>query len=311
MKFCSVCGRQLMEGEICNCDQQMNQQYQQYTTDMYNDNTYNNQYANGNPQAYGYTQGYDTQAMAQAGKQLASGVFNQIVSLLKSPVSAGKEFVQSGSTAAAFIMISLQGILSGIFALIMCMKVQGLFNQLINLATRYSADISEIMQMKTYLKMPVFKAFIMTAIISVVLTLILTAIFMGANAIAGSGLKFTQTLSLVSLRSIMSSIMIILGCLISLFNVYAGIAVFCMGNVAGFILVAVVWSQINPMSADKQIYLVIAVYVIFTVVFALFMKFCWTIYLPDALKLAIDQMKSSMKGMSFKELLWENLSDMF
>lgn len=306
MKFCSKCGRQLMEGEVCNCDQQMNQ-YQQYTTDMYNDNTYNN----ADSQAYSYTQGYDAQAMAQAGKQMASGALKQIMSLLKSPVSAGKEFVQSGSMAAAIIMISLQGILSGIFALIMCIKVQGLFNQLINLATMSSASISDIMGMKTYLKMPIFKSFIMTVLISVVLTLILTAIFMGANAIAGSGLKFTQTLSLVSLRSIMSSCMIILGCLISLFNIYAGIAVFCMGNVAGFILVAVIWSQVSPMTADKQIYLIIAVYVIFTVVFALFIKFCWTIYLPDAFKLVIDQMKGSMKGMSFKDLLWKNLSGMF
>lgn len=306
MKFCSKCGRQLIEGEICNCDQQMNQ-YQQYTTDMYNDNTYNN----ADSQAYSYTQGYDAQAMAQAGKQMASGALRQIMSLLKSPVSVGKEFVQSGSMAAAIIMISLQGILSGIFALIMCIKVQGLFNQLINLATMSSASISDIMGMKTYLKMPIFKSFIMTVLISVVLTLILTAIFMGANAIAGSGLKFTQTLSLVSLRSIMSSGMIILGCLISLFNIYAGIAVFCMGNVAGFILVAVIWSQVSPMTADKQIYLIIAVYVIFTVVFALFIKFCWTIYLPDALKLVIDQMKGSMKGMSFKDLLWKNLSGMF
>lgn len=307
MKFCSKCGRQLMEGEICNCDQQMNQ-YQQYTTDMYNDNTYNN----ADSQAYSYTQGYDAQAMAQAGKQMASGALRQIMSLLKSPVSVGKEFVQSGSTAAAIIMISLQGILSGIFALIMCMKVQGFFNQLINLATMYSGDnFSDIMQIKTYLKIPIFKSFIMTALISVVLTLILTAIFMGANAIAGSSLKFTQTLSLVSLRSIMSSGMIILGCLISLFNVYAGIAVFCMGNVAGFILVAVVWSQVSPMTADKQIYLVIAVYIIFTVVFALFIKFCWTIYLPDALKILITQIKSSMKGMGFKEMLWESISDMF
>ena len=306
MKFCSKCGRQLIEGEICNCDQQMNQ-YQQYTTDMYNDNTYNN----ADSQAYSYTQGYDAQAMAQAGKQMASGALRQIMSLLKSPVSVGKEFVQSGSMAAAIIMISLQGILSGIFALIMCIKVQGLFNQLINLATMSWASISDIMGMKTYLKMPIFKSFIMTVLISVVLTLILTAIFMGANAIAGSGLKFTQTLSLVSLRSIMSSGMIILGCLISLFNIYAGIAVFCMGNVAGFILVAVIWSQVSPMTADKQIYLIIAVYVIFTVVFALFIKFCWTIYLPDALKLVIDQMKGSMKGMSFKDLLWKNLSGMF
>ena len=306
MKFCSKCGRQLIEGEICNCDQQMNQ-YQQYTTDMYNDNTYNN----ADSQAYSYTQGYDAQAMAQAGKQMASGALRQIMSLLKSPVSVGKEFVQSGSMAAAIIMVSLQGILSGIFALIMCIKVQGLFNQLINLATMSSASISDIMGMKTYLKMPIFKSFIMTVLISVVLTLILTAIFMGANAIAGSGLKFTQTLSLVSLRSIMSSGMIILGCLISLFNIYAGIAVFCMGNVAGFILVAVIWSQVSPMTADKQIYLIIAVYVIFTVVFALFIKFCWTIYLPDALKLVIDQMKGSMKGMSFKDLLWKNLSGMF
>lgn len=305
MEFCSKCGRPLRDGEVCNCDQQMNQGYQQYTADRYQTGNGYNTDMYQNMQQYVNTQGGTSKAV------LANNILQQIIALVKNPVTMGKEFVNAGDVITAAVMIILQGILSGLFALIMCIKVQGIFNTFLNLSSSYKYDIAEFMQVKTLLKMPFFKAFLLTALLSVVLTVILTGIFMGANAVAGSHLNFVQMLSLVSLRSLMSFFMIALGCIISLFNVYVGISLFCMGNVAGFLLIAVVWAQVNPVSVNKQIYIMVAAYVVFMVVFAILIKFCWTIYLPEALRLAMNQLKGGLGGMSFKEILLESLGDMF
>ena len=73
MKYCSKCGRQLMDGEICNCDQQAMQYGADYSA--YNQYPYEQQ-----GQVQGQVQ------MQDVVKQNAKGFFNKILELLKSPV---------------------------------------------------------------------------------------------------------------------------------------------------------------------------------------------------------------------------------
>ena len=227
-------------------------------------------------------------------KQHAAGIFSQIVELLKSPVEQGKEFVFAENTLAAVVLILIQGIASGLFAIVMCAKVQGLFDKVIGMLSG-SSSASEIMQMKTMLKMPIMKAFIVTLIVSVVLTFILVALMMIFNAVTGSQMNFIQIISLVSLRSIVAAIMVLLGCIISFVNLYAGIAVFGMGNIAGFMLIATVWSHSCEETADKQIYMMMIMYIIFMIVYVLTVRICWKMYLPDVFKIALSQVESELK----------------
>lgn len=91
----------------------------------------------------------------------------------------------------------------------MSTKAQGLFDKVIAMMSS-SSSASEIMQMKTMLKVPVLKAFLLTLVISVVLTVILAAIIMLFNTISHSQLVFNNVIALVSLRSIVATIMIYL-----------------------------------------------------------------------------------------------------
>jgi hypothetical protein len=235
-------------------------------------------------------------------KQMTAGVFGQIMSLIKSPVTAGAEYVSSGNAVTALALIVLQGILSGLFALTICLKLQSLMNTLINLMTGSSSSslyssyssAAEIIQMKTLLKIPVFKGFIFTALMSVVLSFILALIMFLGNMIIGSKMNFTQIMSLVSLRSLAASFMVLLGILISLINVSVGFSIFFMGNIAGFIFMSVVQSRVSEETANKQILMMIIAYILFVVAFALSIRLCWTMYLPSALKLMVDQIKSSV-----------------
>ena len=296
MKYCSKCGRQLMDGEICNCDQQAGMQYgADYSN--YNQYPYEQQ-----GQVPGQVQ------MQDVVKQNAKGFFNKILELLKSPVEQGKNFVFSGDIVTAVIMIVIQGIASGLFAIVMCTKAQGIFDKITGMMYG-SSSAADIMQMKAMLKMPVFKAFLITLIISVILTFILAGIIMIFNNISHSQLIFKNVISLVSLRSIVASIIVLVGCIAAFINIYAGIAVFTVGNIAGFMLIAVVWSHICQNTADKQIYMMIITYIIFMIIYMLAVRLCWKMYLPDVLKIALDKMQSGLKSLGNPSKAIEEIID--
>lgn len=292
MKYCSKCGRQLMDGEICNCDQQAGMQYGA-------DYSAYNQYP--------YEQQGQVQ-MQDVVKQNAKGFFNKILELLKSPVEQGKNFVFSGDIVTAVIMIVIQGIASGLFAILMCTKAQGIFDKITGMMYG-SSSAADIMQMKAMLKMPVFKAFLITLIISVILTFILAGIIMIFNNISHSQLIFKNVISLVSLRSIVASIIVLFGCIVAFINIYAGIAVFTVGNIAGFMLIAVVWSHICQNTTDKQIYMMIITYIIFMIIYMLAVRLCWKMYLPDVLKIALDKMQSGLKSLGNPSKVIEEIID--
>lgn len=296
MKYCSKCGRQLMDGEICNCDQQAGMQYgADYSA--YNQYPYEQQ-----GQVQGQVQ------MQDVVKQNAKGFFNKILELLKSPVEQGKNFVFSGDIVTAVIMIVIQGIASGLFAIVMCTKAQGIFDKITGMMYG-SSSAADIMQMKAMLKMPVFKAFLITLIISVILTFILAGIIMIFNNISHSQLIFKNVISLVSLRSIVASIIVLFGCIAAFINIYAGIAVFTVGNIAGFMLIAVVWSHICQNTTDKQIYMMIITYIIFMIIYMLAVRLCWKMYLPDVLKIALDKMQSGLKSLGNPSKAIEEIID--
>lgn len=292
MKYCSKCGRQLMDGEICNCDQQAGMQYGA-------DYSAYNQYP--------YEQQGQVQ-MQDVVKQNAKGFFNKILELLKSPVEQGKNFVFSGDIVTAVIMIVIQGIASGLFAIVMCTKAQGIFDKITGMMYG-SSSAADIMQMKAMLKMPVFKAFLITLIISVILTFILAGIIMIFNNISHSQLIFKNVISLVSLRSIVASIIVLFGCIAAFINIYAGIAVFTVGNIAGFMLIAVVWSHICQNTTDKQIYMMIITYIIFMIIYMLAVRLCWKMYLPDVFKIALDKMQSGLKSLGNPSKAIEEIID--
>lgn len=296
MKYCSKCGRQLMDGEICNCDQQAGMQYgADYSN--YNQYPYEQQ-----GQVQGQVQ------MQDVVKQNAKGFFNKILELIKSPVEQGKNFVFSGDIVIAVIMIVIQGIASGLFAIVMCTKAQGIFDKITGMMYG-SSSAADIMQMKAMLKMPVFKAFLITLIISVILTFILVGIIMIFNNISHSQLIFKNVISLVSLRSIVASIIVLVGCIAAFINIYAGIAVFTVGNIAGFMLIAVVWSHICQNTTDKQIYMMIITYIIFMIIYMLAVRLCWKMYLPDVLKIALDKMQSGLKSLGNPSKIIEEIID--
>ena len=241
-------------------------------------------------------------------KQNAKGFFNKILELLKSPVEQGKNFVFSGDIVTAVIMIVIQGIASGLFAIVMCTKAQGIFDKITGMMYG-SSSAADIMQMKAMLKMPVFKAFLITLIISVILTFILAGIIMIFNNISHSQLIFKNVISLVSLRSIVASIIVLVGCIAAFINIYAGIAVFTVGNIAGFMLIAVVWSHICQNTTDKQIYMMIITYIIFMIIYMLAVRLCWKMYLPDVLKIALDKMQSGLKSLGNPSKAIEEIID--
>ena len=81
-----------------------------------------------------------------------------------------------------------------------------------------------------------------------------------------------------------------------------------MGNIAGFMLIAVVWSHSCQETADKQIYMMIIAYIVFMIIYMLAIRMCWKMYLPDVLKIALNQMQSQLKTLGspneiFKQII--------
>lgn len=310
MNYCIKCGRQLMDGEVCNCENQSNLNYDQYNNGPFQQDNIGN-YNTGNQYNNSYQQN-NYQNMNKSGAGIQNAMYT-ILDLVKHPVQEGVEFVYSESnTITAVIMILIQAILSGFFALVICIKIQGIFDKVISaMSLASSSSTSKLIQIKSLLKMPMVKAFFLTLLISVLLTVILSLLFMLGNMIVKNQMNFIQSLKLVSVRSILVSMIVLVSCVIGLINIYAGIALFCMGNTIGFIVTAVLWSHCCDDTSDKQIYIMIVMVAIFTIVYAVIANLCWTQYLPDALKLALDTLKSTTKGLgSIDDIIQQIITSM-
>ena len=185
-RFCTYCGRPLNEGEICSCQQKK-------------ENTHQEEYLS------------ETNQMNAKAERLVSATKNmihEICSILKAPVTHGKELINSGNSVVGIKFIILKAIVAVIILLIAIMKFKSMLGNYVG----YYADYIEI----PYFRM-IFIVIIFTAgldFLEGILMNLLTLVFQGTGGIQ-------RMLSLIGVRALYQAVGMSAVGLLALFSIPA------------------------------------------------------------------------------------------
>lgn len=266
--FCAKCGKPLVEGEPCCCMISTNESIQQETLQT------------------------DSVTIKNEKKDYISFLVETkqtFLSITKKPVSSGRALVKSNNLKVSLAFIMIQGILSGLFSVIVASKIgQGLSK----VGDSFSGRSGELEAM---MKLPYFKGFMLTAILSIILTFALAAILFGVNMIFKNTVTYSQMVSAVSLRSIFSIYTFAFAILVFFINPFASILCFFGGNLLGMFVIGMSLPR-NDSSVEFLPYILAAAFFIFMVVSIMIIFKSWTIYIPDALKGGLLQIQDLLSN---------------
>jgi len=297
MAFCNMCGKELKEGEVCSCQSQGYIGPNVQNTPGYNYNQQTGYNANGNG-APNYNNNPVNNAWVNNSKEIANGILSQILSLIKEPVTYGKEYVLNGNVLTAVVLIVLQGLFCALFAVFNCLKVQSL----IETAISKEFNGMEALVAASAVKLPIVSGFFLTLILSVVLTVILAGLMFGANKLAKNNITFVNALLHVSLRSMVTVFITAVACIVLFINAFAAIGIFYLGGILGFIFMFMTAPTDENANKNILFFTVFAACIIFAMIFYFVISHCWTIYVPSTIKTQLDMVLKELKGFNLEKL---------
>lgn len=204
-------------------------------------------------------------------------VYIAFKSILYSPATEGSKFAASENTTIAMGLLAFQGLFSAIFALVVSTNI----NSLYNIAYSYGKIGNNIARMY---KMPLFKIFIVTIIISVALSFALATLLYIAGMLFKNTISFKAAFCIVAIRS--TIIIPISISSIVLFNINSsiGLTIFYLGSLAGLCYMVSASSALCPESKDRIPAIVFTAALIFVFVASFVMYKSVSNYLPESMK---------------------------
>lgn len=297
MAFCKFCGRQLQEGEVCNCQAANAQPVNNAAPVQPNPapgQPYPGQPNPGQPnpgQPAGGTPVQPSVTITLPNKAEVSNVVNKIIStimgVLKHPSTESKAFVAGGDRNTALGIIILQALISSIFSLCVIGKINSLLGFGGSLTSSY--------------KFSGLTAFFVTLLFSLVFSVIMVALFYLAAIILKLATNLNQVLCVVAVRSVALLPIIVLACIFFLINVGVGLGLFYGSILLAMIFLLEAVKGIPNMQDNKAAYVVFIVTIVFAVLFMLIgTKMALNMYLPKAIR-------DMMSGDSILETLIEEM----
>lgn len=280
-KFCTRCGRPLAEGEICNCQATANAQNQ------LNNPMEGQQEAQQNQQAPQYQQ--QAQQSYQQTQQAVSSHMTKTIgtflNMIKRPITTGRQLVASNETGVAITFIVIQALLSGFFALAVMSKIGGTIETLVSSLVGEYLDAG--------IKFPYARIFILTALTSAVLSLLLALLLLVGNMIIKNAVTYVQMLNCVAVRSAWLSLLTLVALIVYVLNPVAGICTYVLEGIWGIIAILLVLPKENEHMDDKVSLILLVIMFAFCLVTVFVMiKIVAPNYLPDAVKMGLDEFKS-------------------
>ena len=307
MAFCVYCGRKLEEGEVCNCrNVQMRQGVQGSQNVQAGQGVQSSQNSEGMEaapqpgvgQTFGQNQGGYNQA-SQINMQSYEDNFNQVrevsgiylkrlfgafTGVLKKPAQCGKEFVASGETTLGIGFFAVQAILSGLFALIICSKL----NSVLNVAAAWLEDESA----KDLFSYP--KAFLLTVLGSMIISFVIAGLlYLGIKIFKGRT-TFGHMVCVVAVRAVGVCIFLMLSIVVTYLNVGWGILIFMVSWLVGLIFMIPVVQYGVDVDTNWLPYIAIIVALLSIVVFCVWTRISFPIYVSE-LQEQIDMYVSELQ----------------
>ncbi len=255
MAFCAYCGKQIPDGQMCDCAESrtaqganarqaqsgmpmgnMNRQLQMnsgmnYQAQMNQQNLYQEQARQAAAQA---TQSA-TQAATQAGNIL-NETFGHFLLILKAPSTAGSNFVAAASVKASCAMVLIQSIVAGLFSLTIAGKINDLVGRVLSLIGGIAGgNAGNLLGNGIGNALPDLissvKAFLLTMLMSIIFALLYALLSWVIVGLSKAKTSFGQMFAVSGVRAAFLIPVTIISILVFLISPFAGISVFFVGGI--------------------------------------------------------------------------------
>lgn len=278
-RFCTRCGRPLQDGEICSCQMMAGQMQQQTAGQQV---PYQQQTAGQQPQYQQQTAGQQIQYQ-QAASGFAKKLVSCFLSLVKSPVTAGRQLVAEADMKIAFVLLALQGVMSGFFAMAVGKRCYSYILALTGLVDGYTSGAGTAAA--GMLTMPYGRMFIVTVLLSVGLSCLMALLLWVGHMILKCNVTYPQMLSAAAIRSAVLIPSILVSILLFEINSFLGIMVFLLSNIWAFAAMLLTMNRSIPVEGQDRFALVVSTaLLVFVLVMMFVLSKAWTFYLPDVIR---------------------------
>lgn len=193
-----------------------------------------------------------------------SRTIDMLLHMVKSPVRTGRQLMACADLSVILILLLLQAVASGLFDVAVMAKISGLA--------------------MGYLKMPVLRSFLVTALGSLALSFLLAALLFGGGRILKIAVTYRQMLACVAVRSVLLVMTTLIA--IAVFFLYpaGGVFFYLAGSLWGLSAIATLLSGNAAAGREDQLALMqFVVSVLFLLFFIVMAKLCQRAYVPDAI----------------------------
>lgn len=288
-KFCTRCGKPLEEGEICNCQlkKENEREILNIPVEEYKEETDYRE----------YTMNRKEPQQRENVVSMLIQVWQHIVNILKKPAVYGTSFVNKGDTKSAWGIIGFHACLQAFFIVIVLQRLnsliggmQGIFGMLMK---EMNFD-NFLHNTQGFLTISLLKGFLLTVILSIVLSAIYAGLLYGISRVMGQNTSFQKMLCVSAVRSV--ACMIVLAAVIILFilNSTIGILFFFLGEILGVCYTMAVMPK--DMEENKKVFIVFLSLIVFVIVSNVIVLNYIPFYMPDIVRNAFDQLKMYLRN---------------
>jgi len=305
-KFCTKCGKPLVEGGICDCDavnQSQSVEQQVPVTPIVQAYSYTQApqsapYAQApqattysqTPQAAPYAPTYQnmnaqpTQAGSVNFTIYLKKLFRIFKGVLRFPSTEGVKFAVSEDRNSALGLLGVQAILTTLFAMITISHTISMI-----LGTLFGSSA---------LKMPYVQIFIVTLIASFALSCAFAGIIFGISYIFKNKISYKAALCITAIRSAIIIPVTIAAVVILFLNVGYGIMLFYAGGLAGLCYMVAAFPCTTAENKNKVPLIIFLSMLAFAFVSYFVMIKCLPLYLPGSLKDVSKELSNPSKFLS-------------
>ena len=268
MAFCQYCGKELKDGEVCNCR----------TTGAAATAA-----AAGTDAAQAAAPKVDTEKLASAVKKVG-GMYLKIWA---KPATVGREMMASVDLISGICLVVIQALLSSIFSLCIVGKINAAVADTISSYTSWlGSDYGE------QFKVSGVKAFFLTLLLSILFSVIWGLIFGLIGLISKAKLGLGQIVALMAARSVIIAPLTVLACIVFWISPAVGLVLFFGSMLMVMCTTAEMLKAVEGVTEDKCVYLTFIGGLIFVAVFALIGSKAIGAYIPEGIISGLDGISS-------------------
>lgn len=262
MAFCTNCGRELIPGQICECQQG---KIEENVTEQY-------------------------VAAQQMYNVNVNGYFKIFSEVLFKPKSFGEKFVKEANVIKAFVFIFLQAILSGIFV---AMKF-GKINSIMESVVLNLKDSDDLIKLEMY-KFPIFRDLIITIIASVALSCIIALVLWAMISIFRGRTTFANVINASAVSCIGKIPIILLAIIVSFLSVPISIDIYIMSAIIGICYYCMVITAGTGVNEDKNAIIAFIIALVSIICIYIYIRYFGEYYFASATHIAYSQIINDLK----------------